>query len=196
MASALSADSMLIHDDHYTVEDWLRLPPSRQRVELIDGSFVVSPSPATDHQIGAQRCVRILLDAAPDDLEVVECAGICCGTDVLIPDIVVAGAKVLLAPTTLLDPEHVRAVVEIVSPGNRQRDYGPKPKIYAMAGIPVFIRVQVSGRNAPRVEAFTLTRRGRYEAAGSGSAGEVVRLTEPFAVSFDPAWLVGPRGSR
>jgi hypothetical protein len=51
--------------DHYTVEDWLNLPETvGQRVELIDGSFVVSPTPLSTHRLCAKRLVRILDDAA------------------------------------------------------------------------------------------------------------------------------------
>ena len=32
------------HQDGFTVEEWLALPESRQRIELIDGSYVVSPT--------------------------------------------------------------------------------------------------------------------------------------------------------
>lgn len=60
MMSAPTVEPPLMHDEQYTVGDWLKLPESKQRVELIHGSFVVSPAPATDHQIAAQRFVRIL----------------------------------------------------------------------------------------------------------------------------------------
>jgi len=33
--------------DDYTVEDWLKLPVTGERIELIDGSFVVSPMPGS-----------------------------------------------------------------------------------------------------------------------------------------------------
>lgn len=180
--------------DEFTVEDWLDLPDSRQRIELIDGSFVVSPLAATDHQVCAKRLVRLLDDAAPEHLEVIEGANVVCGEDGAIPDVVVGDADVLLAHTKALDPRFVAAVVEIVSPGrrNRRRDYQDKPRMYASAGIPTFVRIELTGPRAPRVEVLGL-RDGAYASVASARAGERLTLTEPFAVSFDPAELAGPR---
>jgi Uma2 family endonuclease len=196
VAIALPADPMSGGDD-FTVEDWLSLPESRQRVELIDGSFVVSPLAATDHQVCAKRLVRVLDDAAPDDVEVIEGANVPCGEDGAIPDIVVGDADALLAHTTVLDPGFVLAVVEIVSPGkrNKKRDYTIKPRMYAAAGIPTFIRVEISGPGAPRVEVLSLEG-GVYELVANACAGEVLTLKEPFKVSFDPAMLAGPKPRR
>ena len=80
----------------YTVDDWLSLPEIvGQRVELIDGSFVVSPSPLSDHQICAGRLVRFLDAAAPDELEVVGAVGMRTVTEVVVPDVVVGDAEIL-----------------------------------------------------------------------------------------------------
>src|SRR5436190_13679716 len=79
--------------DRYTVDDWLNLPENvGQRIELIDGSLVVSATPLSDHQICAKRLVRILDDAAPDDIEVIEAFGVQTADEVPVPDIVVGCA--------------------------------------------------------------------------------------------------------
>lgn len=193
MAVAMPAEPMP-DQDGYTVEEWLALPESKRRVELIDGSFVVSPLAATNHQICAKRLVRILDDAVPDGLEVTEGANVLCVDEGAIPDIVVADAEVMLAATVALRPEFIQLVAEVVSPGkkNRRRDFGDKPRMYARAGIPTFLRIELTGEGAPRVEVLVL-RGGEYELDALVRAGETLQLKEPFEVSFDPAVLAGPR---
>ncbi|MBC6461211.1 Uma2 family endonuclease [Actinomadura sp. HBU206391] len=180
--------------DGFTVEDWLALPERGQRVELIDGSFVVSPQAATNHQLCTGRLRTLLAVSAPEDLEVVEAANLICADEGAIPDLVVADADVMVAATVALEPHHVRLVAEVVSPGNknRKRDYQDKPRMYAAAGIPVFLRVELTGPGAPRVQVFEL-RDGDYALATEAAAGQALQLTEPFKVSFDPAELAGLR---
>jgi Uma2 family endonuclease len=191
--ATLPAGPMSDHDG-FTVEDWLALPERKERVELIDGSYVVSPLAATNHQICTGRLRSILAAAAPPDLEVTEGANVPCVDEGAIPDVVVGDAEVMLAPTIALRPEHIHLVVEVVSPGqkNKRRDYEDKPRMYAKAGIPTFLRIELTGADAPRVEVLTL-RDGDYEQTALVSAGEVLQLKEPFEVSFDPAELAGPR---
>ncbi|XRQ13622.1 Uma2 family endonuclease [Actinomadura welshii] len=180
--------------DGFTVEDWLALPESKQRIELIDGSYVVSPLAATNHQICTKRLVRVLDDFAPPDLEVTEGANVPCAGEGAIPDVVVGDADVMLAPTVALDPRHIHLVAEVVSPGrrNRRRDYTDKPRMYAAVGIPTFLRVELTGDKAPCVEVLVL-KDAEYVQADRVCAGHTLRLSEPFEVSFDPAVLVGPR---
>lgn len=179
--------------DHYTVDDWLALPETvGQRIELIDGSLVVSPTPLSDHQICAKRLVRVFDDAAPDDMEVVEAFGVRVGEEVPVPDVVVGDADVLLGGAAMLRPDETHMVVEIVSLHNRRRDYQEKPRLYAAAGIPTFLRVELAGPKPPHVEVLTL-KDGGYVRTQSAGAGELVELTEPFPVAFDPAALLGPR---
>ncbi|MGP3910721.1 Uma2 family endonuclease [Nonomuraea sp. 10N515B] len=178
----------------YTVEDWLKLPETGDRIELIDGSFVVSPMPKYDHALAAKRLVRILDDACPQDYEVVETGNLVVDEDGLIPDIVVGPAEAIEAGVASLTAAEVVCVVEVVSPGkaSRRRDYEIKPPKYAAAGIPVFIRVELMGDDAPRVEVFNLGAQG-YELVAEAKAGDILTINEPFPVSFAPATLAGPR---
>ena len=192
MAVPLHVD---LPSDHYTVEDWLHLPETvGQRVELIDGSFVVSPTPLSNHQICAKRLVRIMDDAAPHDLEVVEAFGVRTANEVPVPDVVVGDADVLLGGAAVLLPEQTHLVAEIVSPGNHLRDYHDKPRIYAEAGIPTFLRIELAGTAPPYVEVLRLGV-GGYTLVAKVSAGQTLKLAEPFPVTFDPGHLVGPRAS-
>ncbi|TDD67715.1 Uma2 family endonuclease [Actinomadura rubrisoli] len=182
------------HRDGFTVEDWLALPESKQRVELIDGCYVVSPFAATSHQLCTGRLARILDDARPEDLEVTEGANVPCVDEGAIPDVVVGDTAIMVAATVALDPRHIHLVAEVVSPGrsNRRRDYTDKPRMYAAAGIPTFLRVELTGDGAPCVEVLVL-KGGEYVQAQRVCAGRALRLSEPFEVSFDPARLAGPR---
>lgn len=193
MALAMPAEPMPDRDG-FTVEDWLALPESGQRVELIDGSYVVSPLAATNHQICTGRLRDMLLAAAPDDMEVTEGANVPCAGEGAIPDVVVGDAEAMLAGTVALDPQYIHLVAEVVSPGrsNRRRDFTDKPRMYAAAGIPTFLRVELIGEGAPCVEVLLL-KDGEYVQADRVCAGRTLRIAEPFEVSFDPAVLVGPR---
>ncbi|GAA0372687.1 Uma2 family endonuclease [Actinoallomurus spadix] len=178
---------------YYTVADWLNLPEIEgRRVELIDGSFVVSPPPLSDHQVCSARLSTILAAAAPENMEIVGPCGIRTATEVPIPDIVVGDADAILAGVAALLPEQTHLVAEIVSQGNRRRDYQDKPRIYAAAGIPTFLRIELIGVNPPYVEVLSL-RDGAYVGVAHVDAGQLVKLTDPFPVEFDPARLLGRR---
>jgi hypothetical protein len=59
------------------------------------------------------------------------------------------------------------------------------------AGIPWYLRVEMSGSKAPEVIVHRLDGYAYTEHARAG-AGELLRLTEPVEVSFDPATLRDP----
>lgn len=180
--------------DGFTVADWLALPESMRYVELVDGCYVVNPPSTLTHQLCRGRLVRLLGDAAPVALEVIGGASVPCVDEGAIPDVVVGDADIMLATTVALHPRHIHLVAEVVSPGrsNRRRDYTDKPRMYAAAGIPMFLRVELIGEGAPCVEVLVL-KGTDYVQADRACAGQTLRLTEPFEVSFDPAVLVGPR---
>ncbi|MBF8185102.1 Uma2 family endonuclease [Nonomuraea sp. K274] len=178
----------------YTVDDWLKLPETGERIELIDGNFSVSPVPMGSHALcagGLRAVLTAAARAAKPDLVVVETVNVQTGDDGLIPDVAVVPRDLVMARTVVFPASDVAAVAEIVSPGlgNRRRDYEIKPPKYAKAGIGVFIRVEIEGADIPRVEVFQLGPDG-YEMTGQTKAGELVTLTEPFPASFDPAELL------
>jgi Uma2 family endonuclease len=77
----------------YTVDDWLKLPESGERIELIDGSFVVSPVPMGLHALcagGLRTILQAAAKAVRPDLVVVETANVRVGEqDGLISDVAV-----------------------------------------------------------------------------------------------------------
>lgn len=181
----------LAHAAGYTVDDWLKLPDSGERIELIDGSFVVSPAAMGLHALcagGLRTMLASAAKAAGADLVVVEAANVAVGEDGLIPDIVVLPRELVMARMVIFPASEVAAVAEVVSPGpgNHRRDYEIKPRKYAAAGIPVFMRVELEG---PRVEVLELGA-GGYEVTARAGAGERLTISDPFAASFDPADLL------
>ncbi|MCA2228483.1 Uma2 family endonuclease [Nonomuraea aurantiaca] len=184
----------LAHAAGYTVDDWLKLPDSGERIELIDGSFVVSPAAMGLHALCAGGLRTVLASAAKaagSELVVVEAVNVAVGGDGLIPDIVVLPRDLVMSRMVIFPASEVAAVAEIVSPGpgNRRRDYEIKPLKYAEAGIPVFLRVELEGAGGPWVEVLELGA-GGYEVTARAGAGEKVAISDPFAASFDPAHLL------
>jgi hypothetical protein len=112
-------------------------------------------------------------------------------------DIVTLGTEALAADAAEIGAELVGLAVEIVSPSSESSDRLKKPKLYARAGIPNFLLVELSGENAPRVFAYTLGNRF-YRLAAEAHAGQVIRSRvrprRPNAVvaRVRPGWLVAP----
>jgi Uma2 family endonuclease len=124
-----------------TYDDLEKIPEERpgDRHELIDGELVVTPSPTPVHQVVSRSIFRRLdhhvesnhlgtVLYAPVDVRLTP-------DNVLIPDILfvsrdrahIVGDKAIDAPPDL--------VVEILSPGTRQRDLDVKRELYARFGV-------------------------------------------------------------
>jgi Uma2 family endonuclease len=178
------------HVGPWTERDLLGLPDDGQRHELLEGRLLVSPPPAGRHQGVADRLHRLLANAAPTQLQTVEALGVRIpGGSLLVPDVMVADAEAVWADDSgVLDPDHVRLVVEIVSPGSVTMDRLTKPALYARAGIPALWRVELGDRG-PAVVTSRLAS-GAYVEEGTARPGRPLAATWPFPVRLDPAELV------
>jgi len=121
-----------------TEEEFLSLPESTEKVELVDGEVILSPSPSYRHQWILRKVVRALEDWASTQtqevtvgmapLDVRFAAG-----RILQPDAFVLFARVA--------PEHEGPISEVpalcveVMSGNRAYDRMTKRLIYAEAGV-------------------------------------------------------------
>ncbi len=104
---------------------------------------------------------------------------------ILIPDL-----AVVTNPgddLTVWQPTGVAMIVEITSPGSVAFDRAIKPELYARAGIPHHLRIELT-RVAPEGAVYRLER-GRYVEVGRALPGETLRLAEPFVVEADLAVL-------
>ena len=146
--------AMLDHQGPWTFDEWVQLESEHgERVELVDGTLLVSPPPSVFHQAVARRLFRQLDAQCPADLEVVFEVGLRLGEDGRIPDLAVVRRS---APSgrgvPAYEPQHLVLAVEVVSPSSRTNDRLVKPVRYAEAGIPSYWRVETD----PVVELFAM----------------------------------------
>jgi Uma2 family endonuclease len=183
-------------EDHvgpWTINDVVMPPENGMRYELVEGRLVVSPVPPPPHQNAGKRLIRILEAAVPLEYEASPETNIRIDDDMLIPDVIVARSEALCAPGSLyLETKDVILVAEILSPGNSRFERAWKPQRYAEGGLPWYMEIELPV--APRVTVYEL-HGGEYERIADAHAGQTLKLSAPFAVSFDPGELVGPRRS-
>jgi Uma2 family endonuclease len=185
MAAEAVSDTLVGHAGPWTEQDYLALPESPSRIELLDGTLLVSPAPALPHQRMARRVSFALEAAAPAELEVLEAINVRVGAGrILIPDIVVLREAGL--DKTVCDAADVLMIVEVASPSRSGIDRITKPAAYGKAGIPHYLLVE-SNDGAVSATAYALTPAGVYaETARSGARG-VLHLHQPFRLSIDLA---------
>lgn len=134
---------MVTRSQPLTYADLERIRESRdERLELIDGELVVTPSPSPMHQRVSRRLHRLLerciIDAelgeffgAPLDIQL-------SNDSVLQPDLIV----LLYDRFQLVTERNVEGppslVMEIISPSTRHIDHGAKRDLYARYGVPEY----------------------------------------------------------
>jgi Uma2 family endonuclease len=164
------------HAGPWTEQDWLALP-TEERVELVDGTLVMSPRASNPHQRLAYRIWGALDAGATGGWDVLGEPNVRVGIDrILIPDVAVIARADMSA--AMNDATGVALVVEVVSPGSAAYDRVLKPRLYAEAGIPWYLRVEQEG---PVGHLHELDDASYREVA----RGPVVELTAPFPVTLD-----------
>ncbi|MGH8906221.1 MAG: Uma2 family endonuclease [Egibacteraceae bacterium] len=183
---AVALADLLGHEGPWTEADYLALPEDRRRIELLDGGLLVSPSAGCGHQRLSFHLCHALSLAAPEEFEVLEAVNVRVAPGkILIPDLAVVTPPGL--DIKVVQPAQVVLVVEFSGPGSVAVDRAVKPELYARAGIPYYLRVEL-GRGAPCAMAY-VPREGGYALARRFSPGEPLRLAEPFEVDIDLAAL-------
>ncbi len=173
------------HIGPWTEEEFLALPLDR-RVELLDGALLVSPSARLRHQRLSSRLWAALDAVVPVGLEVLEAINVRVGPGkILIPDLAVVSAPGL--DLTVCEAADVALVVEITSPGNAAADRAVKPQLYAQAGIPHYLRIELSAAG-PCAVVYQLEQDHYVEMARVAPTSPLV-LTEPIAIALNLAAL-------
>lgn len=112
------------------------------------------------------------------------------GDDLFIPDFAVlrhsGGGK------TFMPISEAVLLGEIVSRGDRRTDIIDRPREYAAAHVPFFMRVDFRDR----IPAMTLHELvgGEYRPVVAAAAGDAFTITKPFEFAMDPAELLDDEG--
>lgn len=171
--------------DPWTEAEFLALPVDR-RLELLDGALLVSTSARVRHQRLSSRLWAALDVAIPFGLEVLEAINVRVGPGkILIPDLAVVTVPGL--DLTVCEASDVALVVEITSPGNAAVDRAIKPQLYAQAGVPHYLRIELA-EAGPQALVYRLERNHYAEVAKAGP-GQPLVLIEPVTVTLDLAAL-------
>jgi Uma2 family endonuclease len=145
-----------------------------------------------NHQLVVARFLRLIALASPPELEVLPDVRLRLDSGPYQRDLVVVVsdllAAVLATDAVELPPNSVRMAVEVVSPSSFSDDRAKKPKLYAQAGIPSYVRVELLGPRAPYVYFYKIGRRF-YHLVAQAHAGQSIRIDEPVFLEFDPAVL-------
>jgi Uma2 family endonuclease len=160
-----------------TEAEFLALPESNDKIELVDGEVIMSPSPSYLHQLLSKRLVDRLTNWARESHS--PCVVLYAPLDIrLAPDRIVQPDIVVFAqplPQEIQTPVDVLPLLcaEILS-ANRAYDRLTKRYLYAQAGIPEYWCVDPAGE----VERFT--------GAGLSMAERCTEhLTTPLLPGFD-----------
>lgn len=174
------------HAGPWTEEDYFALTPTRDRVELFEGSLLVTPAPSGRHQTVSYRLHRAMEPAADEaGLEVVEAVNVRLAKGrILIPDLVVTNDY----DKTTFEAGDVLLVGEVVSPSNAVADRVLKAWLYASAGIPWYLIAEPSDDGVDLTLCRLVDENYVEHAVAKGT--EPLRITEPFEVDIDPAELL------
>jgi Uma2 family endonuclease len=178
----MSMSELETHHGPWTEADYFALPEDNRRLELLDGALLMSPSASGPHQLLSSRLWLALERARLRGMRVFEAINVRLGSGrILIPDVAVVRHD--RVDFTVLDAAEIAMVLEIVSPGSVAVDRAIKPRLFAEAGIPYYVRIELAGSTA----AVGHLVGERYQVA---AADPVLRMTEPFPAEIDLAALV------
>jgi hypothetical protein len=183
------AGGFLTPVDRWTGELAMKLLPQSNgpKVEVFRGSVIVSPHAGVDHQIVAgQLFIRLYPAARKAGFWAYQEINVLSGDELYIPDLSVlrsSGAR-----QAAVDIGGAVMLVEIVSDEHRRKDVIDRPKVYAEAGVPWFMRVEFR-RRVPTIVLQELVD-GEYRTVLACAADTVFAMAEPFPFDVDPGELL------
>ncbi|MER6529236.1 Uma2 family endonuclease [Streptomyces sp. NPDC001508] len=161
--------------------------PEGSKVEIIEGIITVSPSPASRHNVIAERIQRRLYSVIPEDWGIFQTLAIAVPSrmGMLIPDLVVAPVQDCLEADSHIPAALAELVVEVTSKSNARHDRVTKPAAYATAGIPLYLLVDPWAPGGPTVTLYGEPKGEVYRVLSGLKFGDPVTLPEPFGVTID-----------
>lgn len=177
-----------VHEGPWSEDEYLALPEDNARVELVDGSLLMTPAPGGLHQQIARRLANLLEAAAEPGTEVLEAVNVRVAAGrILIPDVVVTR---LAADHVVFPASAVELVCEVVSPSTVAQDRILKAQLYAAAGIPAYLRVEMSKSGGLLLVLGELAG-ATYAERERAETGMSVQLPKPVAMALGPGDLLG-----
>lgn len=130
----------------WTTDDLDTMPETSHRLEILDGTLLVSPTPTNVHQTVAMRLGVALYDTCPEHLDVTQNVEVRISRlRSFVPDVLVVTAEAGTRRTSVFAPHEVVLAVEVASPSSRTLDAVTKATAYAEAGIENYWRVETEG---------------------------------------------------
>lgn len=186
---AMTTALLHLEDRYWTESEYLAIGETPERIELFDGSLVVTSYPALGHQFVVTSLVFALGAAARRaGLQAFAGANVRLRSGhIRIPDFLITSE--INFGDQVCDANVVQLICEVISPSNAATDTVQKMRYYAEAGIPWYLLID------PRIETFHLLRLDgdRYTEHAKAAPGELLELTEPVVATIDPADLLPPR---
>lgn len=160
--------------------------PDGYRVEIVDGSLSVSPTPLGRHTKTVRLLENILRPVLPDgtlDVQPVT-TEIARTGERYIPDLAVLPEAEIADDEWLYSAEACLLAVEVTSPSNAGIDRVQKLRGYARAGVPLYLLVDAVGRT---VSLFGNPVNDVYVAHATVPYGDKIHIPDPFDVTIDTA---------
>lgn len=170
-----------------TADDLEQIPDDGHRYELLDGTLLVSPAPAWEHQHVQGALFVLLWHACPAGMRTLTApfaVRLTPDTE-LQPDILVARYEDL-TPKNL--PVAPLLAVEVRSPTTALIDLNLKKAAYEKYGVPSYWIVDPDP-DTPSLRAFEMDDRGRYVQVADVIGSDAFTAERPFPLTVTPAEL-------